>query len=87
MSKGARSGAFPTEARVRKAWEMINSLAQVQQCRITPDYLALKLEELFLAHEYQEKVYEEKEEQRRNQKKSHQLFHALHPHPRFRQKL
>jgi hypothetical protein len=53
------------EARIRKACETVNSLAQVQQCRITREYLDLKLEELFLAHEYQEKLYEEKEEQRR----------------------
>lgn len=52
-------------ARIRKAWETINSLTQVQQCRITPEYLAVKVEELLLAHEYQEEVYEEKEEQRR----------------------
>jgi hypothetical protein len=53
------------EARIRKAWEAINGLAGVQQCHITRMYLDLRLEELFLAHEYQEKVYEEKEEQRR----------------------
>lgn len=53
------------EARIRKAWEAINSLAGVQQCHITRMYLDLKLEELFLVHEYQEKIYEEKEEQRR----------------------
>jgi hypothetical protein len=53
------------EARIRKAWEVINGLAGVQQCHITRMYLDLRLEELFLAHEYQEKVYEEKEEQRR----------------------
>ena len=53
------------EARTRTARETVNALADVQQCRITREYLDLKLEELFLAHEYQEKVYEEKEEQRR----------------------
>lgn len=53
------------EARIQKAFETVNSLAQVQRCRITTEYLSLKLEELYLAHEYQEKVYEEKEEQRR----------------------
>ena len=53
------------EARIRKAWETVNTLAQVQQCRVVPEYLDLKLQELFLAHEYQEKVYAEREEQRR----------------------
>jgi hypothetical protein len=53
------------ETRIRKAYEVINSLAEVQTCYITWDYLSLKLEELYLAHEYQERLQEEKEEQRR----------------------
>ena len=53
------------EARIDKAFEMINGLAQVQQCSIARDYLQLKLAELHLVHEYEEKVQEEKEEQRR----------------------
>lgn len=36
-----------------------------QQCSITREYLGLRLNELYLAHEYQEKLQEEKEEQRR----------------------
>lgn len=53
------------ETRIHKAYEAINSMAQVQTCHIASDYLYLKLEELFLAHEYQDKVQEEKDEQRR----------------------
>ena len=53
------------EARIRKAWEAINNLVGVQQCRITQEYVELKLKELYLVHEYQEKVQAEKEEQRR----------------------
>lgn len=53
------------EARIKKAHEVINGLAQVQRCEITDAYLKLKLKELYLVHEYQEKVQEEKEEQRR----------------------
>ena len=53
------------EARIQKAYEVINGLAQVQRCEITSPYLKLKLQELYLAHEYQEKLQEEKEEQRR----------------------
>ncbi|MBV9959455.1 MAG: DUF4041 domain-containing protein [Acidobacteria bacterium] len=53
------------ETRIRKAWETINSLVEVQQCQIVPGYLELKLKELYLVHEYQEKLQEEKEEQRR----------------------
>jgi hypothetical protein len=53
------------EARIRKAHEAVNGMVEVQKCQIAPAYLKLKLEELRLAHEYQEKVQEEKEEQRR----------------------
>lgn len=53
------------QARILKAWEAINNLVVVQRAEITREYLDLKLEELYLAHEYQEKVQEEKEEQRR----------------------
>lgn len=53
------------ERRIRKACESINGLASVQQCMITPKYLHLKLQELYLSFEYEEKVQAEKEEQRR----------------------
>lgn len=53
------------ESRIEKAWEAINALGGVQQCSITREYLRLRLNELYLAHEYQEKLQEEKEEQRR----------------------
>lgn len=53
------------EQRIKKAYEAINKLGEPTKIRITPDYFNLKLEELYLAHEHQEKLYEEKEEQRR----------------------
>jgi hypothetical protein len=53
------------EARIQKACEVINGLAEVQSCRISRDYLQLKLQELYLVHEYEEKLQAEKEEQRR----------------------
>lgn len=53
------------ESRIFKSFEAINKMAGVQQCHIAYDYLSLKLEELRLAHEFYEKVQEEKEEQRR----------------------
>jgi len=53
------------EARIRKARETINGLVEIQSCRITEDYLTLKLQELFLVHEYEEKLQAEKDEQRR----------------------
>lgn len=51
--------------RVRKSFEAINKLGEGFHCRIDVKYLDLKLAELRLVHEYQEKVQEEKEEQRR----------------------
>lgn len=53
------------KARIQKAYDTINGLAEVQSCRIAAAYLELKLEELSLVHEYEEKLQEEKEEQRR----------------------
>ena len=53
------------EARITKAWEMVNSLAEVQQCRISNAYYRLKMAELHLEFEYEEKRQAEKEEQRR----------------------
>jgi hypothetical protein len=53
------------EARITKAAEAITGLAEVQQCFIAAEYVNLKLDELHLAHEYQEKLQEEREEQKR----------------------
>lgn len=52
------------EARIRKSWEVLNDLVDVQQCRIVVEYLDLKLQELHLVYEYEERVQKEKEEQR-----------------------
>lgn len=65
------------EARIRKAWEAINGLNEINQCVITSEYLALKLDELRLAHEYQEKVQAEKEEQRRIREQMREEEQAL----------
>lgn len=53
------------EARIKKAFEVINGLAEVQQCSIVDLYLELKLQELYLSHEYESKLEAEREEQRR----------------------
>ncbi len=53
------------EGRINKAWSAINELNRSLQCTISSEYLNLKLQELYLVHEYQEKVQAEKEEQRR----------------------
>jgi len=53
------------EARIRKSFDAINDLGSVMQMSITQDFLKLKLDELHLTHEYEEKKHEEKEELRR----------------------
>jgi hypothetical protein len=53
------------EERIRKAFEAINKLGEVLQMFITPSYLQFKLDELHLAFEYEQKKYQEREEQRR----------------------
>lgn len=52
------------ENRIRKTYEDLNKLSQTTHCDITSSYLNLKLQELWLTHEYQEKKYQEQEEQR-----------------------
>ena len=53
------------EERIKKSLDVINKLGETQNINITGRYLDQKLREMRLAHEYQEKIYEEKEEQRR----------------------
>lgn len=64
ISKVKYNNVFETEARIQKSFDLVNKLGSTQQCYINTPYLNLKLEELYLAHEFQEKLYEEKEEQR-----------------------
>lgn len=53
------------EERIKKSFELINSLGETSAIYIQESYLALKLNELRLTFEYAEKKHEEKEEQRR----------------------
>ena len=53
------------ENRIHSAYNAINKLGASQNCQITWEYLNLKIDELCLVHEYQEKLQFEKEEQRR----------------------
>ncbi len=53
------------ETRIEKAAAAINSLTQIQSCSIAPDYVALKMDKLHLVHEYEEKLQQEKEQQKR----------------------
>jgi len=53
------------EKRIRKSFEACNKLGRVMTVRLADKYLNLKLDELRLAHEYQVKKQEEKEEAKR----------------------
>lgn len=55
------------EERINRAFDSVNDLGRAQQIEVTPAYHKLRLEELYLTHEYQEKRNEEREEQRRIQ--------------------
>lgn len=65
IAKVKWNNAEKTEERIRKAYTNINKLGITQQVEITGSYLRLKLDELALTYEYEQKKYEEKEEQRR----------------------
>ena len=48
--------------RIKKSYEILNKTSETIQVAISHDYLNLKLDELALAYEYQQKKQEEKEE-------------------------
>ena len=52
------------QEKISKIRENVDKLLEPNHCRITEDFFKLKLEELFLAYEFQEKLNEEKEEQK-----------------------
>jgi hypothetical protein len=53
------------EKRIEKSFEACNKLGRVMTVELSPMYLRLKLDELHLAHEFQIKKQEEKEEAKR----------------------
>ncbi|WP_096199481.1 DUF4041 domain-containing protein [Bacillus sp. FJAT-45350] len=53
------------EKQIKRAMEQLNKMNKHNGIEITDRYLSLKIEELYLAYEYQVKKEEEKEEQRR----------------------
>ncbi|WP_332736860.1 DUF4041 domain-containing protein [Flavihumibacter sp.] len=53
------------ELRIIETFNSINKLGESHNILINRDFLELKLKELFLTHEYEDKKYQEKEEQRR----------------------
>ena len=65
VGKVRYNNAVSLENRMEKSFEQINKMGHVNQVSISRKYLQLKLQELYLCHEFQEKKQEEKEEQRR----------------------
>ena len=57
------------EERIRKSCDAISQLGGVMQFSITPEFLKLKVDELRLTHEYEEKKHQEREEQRRTRER------------------
>jgi hypothetical protein len=53
------------EERIKKSCDAINKLSGVLQVTITAEYLKLKLDELRLTHEFEDRKYQDREEQRR----------------------
>lgn len=52
------------EEKIKKIRENVDKLLEPNHCSITEDFFKLKLDELFVVYEYQEKLQKEKEEQR-----------------------
>ena len=50
--------------KIHKIKETVNKLLEPNHCEIMAHFVELKLQELYLAYEYQQKVHEEKEEQK-----------------------
>jgi hypothetical protein len=65
IAKVSHSNATSMEGRITRSFEQINRMGEVNQVRISTEYYELKLQELYLTHEYQLQKEEEKEEQRR----------------------
>ena len=52
------------EERIRKSFQAINKLGDVLSVSVTQEFLQLRLDEVRLSHEYEQKRYQEREEQR-----------------------
>ena len=61
IRKVKHSNMEASEKRIRKSYETLNRLNERLGVRIQPEYLNLKIEELYLAYEYEVKKQEEKE--------------------------
>jgi len=64
ISKVKFNNVESMEKKIRKAYDTINNINRYNRVTISKEYLDLKLEELYLAYEYEQKKREEQEEQR-----------------------
>ncbi|WP_428308884.1 DUF4041 domain-containing protein [Lacipirellula sp.] len=64
ISKVKYNNAAALETRIERAFDQINKLGKTKRITLSSAYQQLKLQELYLSHEYQEKKQEEKEQQR-----------------------
>lgn len=64
IAKVKWNNAVKFRERILKAFDAINKLGVSQNVYITQDFLQVKLDELTLTYEYEQKKYDEKEEQR-----------------------
>jgi Domain of unknown function (DUF4041)/T5orf172 domain len=64
VAKVKYSNVKVMENRIRKTYDDLNKLSETTRCKITSDFLDLKLQELWLTYEYQERKHQEQEEQR-----------------------
>jgi hypothetical protein len=76
-AKVAWNNATKMEERIRKSFSAINELGQVMQVSISDSYMELKLAELRLEHELEQKKREAVEEQRRAREQLREQEKAL----------
>lgn len=67
LAKVRWDNAIKMEERIQKSFETINKSGEVNRSHITNQFLDLKVKELRLTFEYQEKIKQEKDEQRQIQ--------------------
>jgi uncharacterized coiled-coil protein SlyX len=77
IAKVAWNNATKMEERIRKSFSAINDLGQVMQVSISESYMDLKLAELRLEHELEQKKQDVMEEQRRAREKMREQEKAL----------
>lgn len=65
ISKVKFNNIISIEKKINNAYDQINKLGKYTSIYISEEYLQLKIEELYLVYEYQQKKEEEKEEQKR----------------------